>query len=163
MEQGDCWVLSLKTKYLTGLPRVISHSVLPCASCWWTPGLLQKSSWMSLSRDFIWKKCLGLDLQLFCTARQLCCTSAGCVLNYSNNILCTHVLINRWGTIIDLQLMLSSVRRLKREGYFIWTCLWFQFVNSTTGIYILHLAMFPDFLLFCGKQIRVFRRKQIWT
>lgn len=31
-------------------------------------------------------KCLTLDLQLFCTAHQLCCTSAGCVLNYSNDI-----------------------------------------------------------------------------
>lgn len=59
-------------------------------------------------------KCLTLDLQLFCTARQLL-SSAGCVLNYSSDILSTHVLIDRWGTIIDLQLMLSLVRRLKRE------------------------------------------------
>lgn len=40
-------------------------------------------------------KCLTLDLQLFCTARQLCCTSAGCMLNYRNDILSTHVLLDR--------------------------------------------------------------------
>lgn len=32
-------------------------------------------------------KCLAPDLQLFCTARWHCCTSADCVLNYIDDIL----------------------------------------------------------------------------
>lgn len=48
----------------------------------------------------------------------------------------------------------------------IWTCLslhpickWYH-----GDLHSSHLSMFPDFLLlFCGKQISVFRRKQIWT
>lgn len=99
MGQGDSrsyciWkqsiLLACQGRYLT--------LCIPLAKSW-PPAKLQLKS---IGQGFCLIKHLAPDLQLFGTACWHCCTSADCVLNYIDDILSTHLLIDMWEKIIDL-------------------------------------------------------------
>lgn len=82
---------------------------LACQGCCLTLCILLVKSWPPAKlqlkftgQGFCLIKQLAPDLQLFCTACWHCCTSADCVVNYIDDILSTHLLIDMWEKIIDL-------------------------------------------------------------